>query len=193
MHRKIDHLKFRTSATGFDDCAKHCVSMHRLSKPPKWCAHHTMCNRCVSPTEADIESFWHICRANQPCWWREQPVELFPRAQGPFIRREIDDAGYSREGASGRWGLVAGEWSLKYAMNNARSGELASKASFKGPWAKGQRCIIPAVTFDERNGSQWRINGGGFPGRMASCGALPDFGIGGLIRRPARLRSRTQC
>ena len=110
-----------------------------------------MCNRYVSPTEADIERFWHIGRANQPSWWREQPGEIFPRAQGPFIRRAIDDPGYSREGAAGRWGLVAGEWSLKYATNNARSEELASKASFKAPWAKGQRCIIPAVTFDEPN------------------------------------------
>jgi len=110
-----------------------------------------MCNRYVSPTEADIERFWHIGRANQPRWWREQPAEIFPRAQGPFIRRAIDDSGYSREGASGRWGLVAGEWSLKYATNNARSEELVSKASFKGPWAKGQRCIIPAASFDEPN------------------------------------------
>ena len=67
------------------------------------------------------------------------------------MRRAIDDTGYSREGATGCWGLVAGECSLKYATNNARSEKLASKTSFKGPWAKGQRCIIPAVTFDEPN------------------------------------------
>lgn len=40
---------------------------------------------------------------------------------------------------------------LKYSTNNARSEELASKASFKEPWKRGQRCIIPAWSFDEPN------------------------------------------
>ena len=33
--------------------------------------------------------------------------------------------------------------------NNARSEELAAKATYQQPWAKGQRCIIPARSFDE--------------------------------------------
>lgn len=52
----------------------------------------------------------------------------------------------------GQWGLIpwfAKTAKLTYATNNARSEELASKASFKAPWARGQRCIIPAWTFDE--------------------------------------------
>lgn len=113
-----------------------------------------MCNRYVSPAEADMERFWHIGRANQPRWWREQPVEIFPRAQGPFIRRAIDDAGYSRELAVGQWALIP-PWAkgakLQYSTNNARSEEVAGKASYKEAWARGQRCIIPAVTFDEPN------------------------------------------
>lgn len=40
---------------------------------------------------------------------------------------------------------------IKYSTNNARSEELASKASFKDPWARGQRCIIPADWFNEPN------------------------------------------
>lgn len=77
---------------------------------------------------------------------------LFPRDQGPFIRRARNDAGYSRELVCGQWGLIpwfAKAAKLPYATQNARSEELASKASYKAPWARAQRCIIPAVSFDE--------------------------------------------
>mgnify|MGYP006139751979 FL=1 len=70
------------------------------------------------------------------------------------MRRAQDDAGYSRELVAGQWGLIpwfAKEPKLKYPTNNARSEELSQKASYKHPWARGQRCIIPAATFDEPN------------------------------------------
>ena len=79
---------------------------------------------------------------------------VHPRTPGPFIRRAVDDAGYSRELAVGQWALIP-PWSkeakLKYSTNNARSEEVASKASYKDAWARGQRCIIPAADFDEPN------------------------------------------
>lgn len=108
-----------------------------------------MCNRYVSPTEAAIEREWAIGRANPNRWWNEV---LFPQSTGPFIRRKRGDSGYSRELAAGKWGLIpwfAKEAKLKYQTNNARSEELAAKASYKLPWARGQRCIIPAESFDE--------------------------------------------
>ena len=74
---------------------------------------------------------------------------VFPRALGPFIRA-APDAG--RELVVGRWGLVpffAKAWRLPYATNNARYEELSAKPSFRQPWARGQRCIIPADWFDE--------------------------------------------
>lgn len=85
---------------------------------------------------------------------RLRDTTLFPRGQGPFIRRAKDDAGYSRELVVGQWGLIpwfAKEPRLNYLTNNARSEELADKASYKHPWARGQRCIIPAADFDEPN------------------------------------------
>lgn len=51
-----------------------------------------------------------------------------------------------------KWGLIpwfATEPKLTYPTNNARSEALAEKASYKDPWKRGQRCIIPAVSFDE--------------------------------------------
>ncbi|MFC3148357.1 SOS response-associated peptidase [Piscinibacterium candidicorallinum] len=107
-----------------------------------------MCNRYVSPAEAEIERFWHIgARNNNP--WRGGGV--YPRAPGPFLR--LDDRG-ALELVVGQWGLIpwfAKTPKLTYSTNNARSEELASKASFKDPWKRGQRCIIPAWSFDEPN------------------------------------------
>lgn len=110
-----------------------------------------MCNRYTPPDLLEIEREWAIGRQNPPRWWNEV---LFPRGQGPFLRRARDDAGYSRELVVGAWGLIpwfAKEPRLKYPTNNARSEELAEKASYKQPWARGQRCIIPAANFDEPN------------------------------------------
>ncbi len=105
-----------------------------------------MCNRYVSPTQAEIERFWHV-GAHNPVHWAGGGV--FPRAPGPFIR-------INREGEAemvvGQWALIpvfAKAARLPYATNNARSEELAQKASYRQPWARGQRCIIPAWSFDE--------------------------------------------
>ncbi|MDM0090329.1 MULTISPECIES: SOS response-associated peptidase family protein [unclassified Variovorax] len=110
-----------------------------------------MCTRYIPPEMAEIERFWGLPRGHQPDLW---PREIFPRAPGPFIRRRRDAVGYERELVVGQWGLIpwfAKEPKLKYSTNNARSEELEAKASFKDPWRRGQRCIIPAASFDEPN------------------------------------------
>jgi putative SOS response-associated peptidase YedK len=77
-----------------------------------------------------------------------RPSPISPRARGWFVRQ----VGTDRELVDGQWGLIP--WfakipKLTYSTNNARSEELAEKASFKQPWARGQRCIIPAASFWE--------------------------------------------
>ncbi len=107
-----------------------------------------MCNRYEAPPRSQIELEWAARQVVEQDWDKV----LFPRGRGAFIRRTRDDAGYSRELVTGQWGLIpwfAKEAKLPYQTNNARSEELAAKASFKMPWARGQRCIIPAETFDE--------------------------------------------
>lgn len=42
-----------------------------------------MCNRYVSPGQADIERFFEIGRRNPVIPW---PTEIYPRAPGPFVR-----------------------------------------------------------------------------------------------------------
>lgn len=110
-----------------------------------------MCNRYETPNQVETERFWHLGRDNAPALW---PRAVFPRAPGPFIRRARDVVGYERELVVGQWGLIpwfAKEPKLRFPTNNARSEELEAKASYKDPWKRGQRCIIPASTFDEPN------------------------------------------
>lgn len=107
-----------------------------------------MCNRYVSPTQAEIERFWHIGRHNNQL--RLVPG-VFPRSPGAFIRPASDATG-ENELVVGQWGLIpffAKSAKLPYSTNNARFEEIGGKASFKHSWLHGRRCIIPATSFDE--------------------------------------------
>lgn len=109
-----------------------------------------MCNRYIAPSAADLERSFRVGPGNPPPW----KPHVFPRAQAPFIRRDRDDSGYARELVVGQWGLVpwfAKAAKLPYSTNNARSEELSAKPTYRDAWKRGQRCIIPALTFDEPN------------------------------------------
>lgn len=108
-----------------------------------------MCTRYVSPEAAAIERAWHIGRHTP---W--QGAEVFPQRPGAFIRAARDSAEPARELVIGQWGLVpwfAKSPKLAYSTCNARSEEMANKATFKDSWRHGRRCIIPASSFDEPN------------------------------------------
>ena len=132
-----------------------------------------VCTRYISPETADLERLWHV-GAGQP--WRGG--EVFPNGQGPFIRAARDATAPQRELVVGQWALIpwfAKERRLKYATCNARSEELADKASYKQPWARGQRCIIPAQAFFEPN---WE-GGKHVPWIFRRADGLP-WGLAGL-------------
>jgi putative SOS response-associated peptidase YedK len=108
-----------------------------------------MCTRYVSPEAAAIERAWHV-GARTP--WRMTAV--FPRSPAPFIRADRQAGAPPRELVIGQFGLVpwfAKTAKLSYSTVNARSEEVAHKASYKHPWQHGKRCIIPALSFDEPN------------------------------------------
>jgi putative SOS response-associated peptidase YedK len=110
-----------------------------------------MCNRYVAPAQGDIERHWQL-GARQPVG-RWAPG-VYPRAPGPFIRAAKGSSGEPgpRELVVGQWALIphfAKTPKLSYQTNNARSEELSQKASYRGPWQRGQRCVIPAWVFDE--------------------------------------------
>ncbi len=122
-----------------------------------------MCNRYVSPAAADMERAWQLTPGEA---WRGGSV--FPNSAGPFIRpRKGSERGDARapraspvavpggrELVLGRWGLIpdfARTSQIGWSTNNARSEEMAAKATYRTPWRRGQRCIIPALSFDEPN------------------------------------------
>ena len=92
--------------------------------------------------------------ANQP--WA---TTVYPKHQGLFVRAaDPADPGGALEPAVGRWGVVpffhkgaAKAW--KFPTNNARSEEMATKASFRD-CVKSRRCVIPASTICEWSGPQ---------------------------------------
>lgn len=92
--------------------------------------------------------------ANQP--WAEQ---VYPKYQGLFIRPvDARDPAAGFEPAVGRWGVVpffhkgpAKTW--KFPTNNARSEEMATKASFRDA-VKSRRCLVPATGICEWTGAQ---------------------------------------
>ena len=124
-----------------------------------------MCNRYAPPRPQDVAQRW----APRQTVVSFAPGPVFPRAPGPFVRalHRGTGTGTGTGGAGagagmagppelevvvGQWGLVpwfAKSARLPYATNNARFEELAAKASYRQPWARGQRCLIPAVWFDE--------------------------------------------
>ena len=132
-----------------------------------------MCTRYISPEAGDIERHWHVGGRNP---WRGG--EVFPNYAGAFIRAARDQVAPERELVIGQWALIpwfAKERKLKFPTCNARSEELMGKASYKQPWARGQRCIIPAQAFFEPN---WE-SGRHVPWMFRRRDGLP-WGLAGL-------------
>lgn len=103
-----------------------------------------MCNRYSAPDASNIERHWRLPAGHETSW----PQTIFPRANGPYIRALAG----ARELQVGQWGLIpffAKSAKLPYSTNNARAEELEAKPTYRGPWKRGQRCIIPAESFDE--------------------------------------------
>lgn len=103
-----------------------------------------MCNRYFRPPRERI-NFHRLL---------EVPVgyvagDVFPRSQGAFIR----PSGSSElEMVLGQWALVPPfekTKTLPYSTNNARIEGVATAASYRQAWSKGQRCLIPADIFWE--------------------------------------------
>ena len=133
-----------------------------------------MCTRYIAPDVGDIERHWHVGARNPVTWVRD----VFPNYQAPFIRAARDSTSFERELVVGQWALIpwfAKERKLKFPTCNARSEELSEKASYKLPWARGQRCIIPAVLFFEPN---WET-GKHIPWRFTRADGEP-WGLAGL-------------
>src|ERR1039458_4898220 len=134
-----------------------------------------MCGRYVSPDVAEAERYFlvHLLR-----WKFERSYNVAPTQQVPVVRMAEGE----REGVTLRWGLVpffAKGVPPKYSTINATIEKLTDGPCWRGPWKRGQRCILPAAGFYE-----WHVNEDGskqpFYITMAD---QPVFGFAGLWDR----------
>ena len=100
-----------------------------------------MCGRYVTPEQAAAEREFSLRRSS---WHFQARYNVAPSLEVPIVR--LSEGG--REGLMMRWGLVPffahGE-TPRYSTINARAETLATAASYRAPWRRGQRCLLPAA------------------------------------------------
>jgi putative SOS response-associated peptidase YedK len=82
-----------------------------------------------------------------------------------------------------RWGMIApwsSEISSKFATFNARSETVAEKATFRGAWNDGRRCVVPALGYYE-----WKKEGEEKQPYFVNAASASPICFGGLYE-PAR-------
>jgi putative SOS response-associated peptidase YedK len=105
-----------------------------------------MCGRYVSPEIAEAERNLTVDLA----LWREyeRSYNVAPTDPVPVVRAVEG----RREGLLMRWGLVpyfSRGIPPKYSTINATVEKLATNPSWRGPWQRQQRCLMPATGFYE--------------------------------------------
>lgn len=104
-----------------------------------------MCGRYSTPQQSEAERYFAVHLLH---WQFERSYNVAPSQNVPVVR----SADGQREGVMMRWGLVpffARGVAPKYSTINARVETLATAASYRGPWQRAQRCILPAAGFFE--------------------------------------------
>ena len=110
-----------------------------------------MCGRYVSPEEAAMEWERKLPRNHSPFTrtnWNVAPTHIVPA-----LRRAADDPQNEQpERVALRWGLIP-DWAKgvppKYGTIMATCERLATAPTWRGPWKRGQRCILLAHGFYE--------------------------------------------
>ena len=117
-----------------------------------------MCGRYIIRQQQAAERYWET--HGLPKWIERYNVP--PTATVPVIRRTgagraaFESVAYGKAAPNEcvllRWGLVP-FWCEgvppRYSTFNARVERMEKAASFRGAWARGQRCILPAAGFYE--------------------------------------------
>jgi putative SOS response-associated peptidase YedK len=146
-----------------------------------------VCGRYIIREQEAAERYWRV--HGLPKWIVSFNVP--PTATVPVIRRvgagraAYETAAYGSAAPNEcvllRWGLVP-FWSLgvapKHSTINARIERMDCAASFRGAWARGQRCILPAAGFYE-----WQTRTGGKQPYLIRTIDRDVFGFAGLWDR----------
>jgi putative SOS response-associated peptidase YedK len=105
-----------------------------------------MCGRYVSPDDAAMEREFNLVRTE---WRFPASYNVAPTQDVPIVRLNKDG---ERTGIGVHWGLIP-FWAKgvqpKYSTINATVEKLTDGATWRGPWKRGQRCIMPATGFYE--------------------------------------------
>jgi putative SOS response-associated peptidase YedK len=105
-----------------------------------------MCGRYVSPDQASIEREYALVHHK---WQFPPSYNVAPTQDVPIIRA---DKHGQRTGTRVHWGLIP-FWAKgvqpKYSTINATIEKLTDAPTWRGPWKRGQRCILPALGFYE--------------------------------------------
>jgi putative SOS response-associated peptidase YedK len=121
-----------------------------------------MCTNYV-PTSADILEGWFKDVVG------DCPAESFPGYNAPFIKggnvaflRGNGQLVYGRFGLVPHWTKPEDVHSASRKTYNARSETVATLPSYRGPWAKGQFCVIPVQAiyepcYETGRPVRWRI------------------------------------
>jgi len=110
-----------------------------------------MCNIYEPATEEYLRATWaeyeQSVKAYKP--------HLGPRDDGPFVTKDrvlVGQWGMIRPGASDRVQRAPGKDGTPctpMSTNNARVERITTAPTYRTAWKNGDRCLIPAITFDE--------------------------------------------
>jgi putative SOS response-associated peptidase YedK len=104
-----------------------------------------MCGRYVSASEAAIEREFNLVHME---WQFPSSFNVAPTQEVPVVRVRKGE----RQGVRMRWGLIpyfAAGLPPKYSTINARIETIQTAPSYRGPWSRGQRCLVVAQGFYE--------------------------------------------
>jgi putative SOS response-associated peptidase YedK len=139
-----------------------------------------MCGRYVSPDESSIEREFTLVRTE---WQFPPSYNVAPTQDVPVVH--VNKAG-ERLGALLHWGLIpyrAKGVQPKFSTINATVEKITDAATWRVPWQRGQRCILPALGFYE-----WQVQADGKT-KQPFCITLNGqnvFGFAGLWDRSTR-------